>query len=86
MPTAAILQRAYETLHPGLLRYNTPVEMQEAIAGLDREFQRDRTLADAHPELRSGLEKTRSELLITPIWMEVYKQLISPHGDAAPSW
>ena len=44
----AVLRRAYETLHPGLYRYNTRAEMDEAFGALEAEFQRDRTLADAY--------------------------------------
>lgn len=44
----AILRRAYETLHPGLYRYNTREKMNEAIRILQADFQRDRTLAEAY--------------------------------------
>jgi hypothetical protein len=44
----AVLRRAYETLHPGLYRYNTRAEMDEAFRALEAEFQRDRTLADTY--------------------------------------
>ena len=44
---AALLRRAYETLHPGLLRYNTPAQIEAAFGALEREFQQDRTLAQA---------------------------------------
>jgi hypothetical protein len=44
----AILRRAYETLHPGLHRYNTRAEMDDAFRVLEGEFDRDRTLADAY--------------------------------------
>lgn len=44
----AILRQAYETLHPGLYRYNTAAQMDEAFRVLVKEFQRDRTLADAY--------------------------------------
>ncbi|MES1245996.1 MAG: S41 family peptidase [Acidobacteriota bacterium] len=44
----AILRRAYETLHPGLQRYNTPEQMDRAFRDLGLEFQRDRTLAEAY--------------------------------------
>jgi hypothetical protein len=43
-----ILRRAYLTLHPGLYRYNTRAEIDAAFDELDREFTRDRTLADAY--------------------------------------
>ncbi len=43
-----ILRRAYESLHPGLYRYNTPAQMDLAFQTLESEFQRDRTLADAY--------------------------------------
>ncbi len=45
---AALLRRAYETLHPGLQRYNTPAQLEAAFRALDDEFERDRTLADAY--------------------------------------
>jgi len=44
----AILRHAYEALHPGLYRYNTPAQMDAAFRALQNEFQRDRTLADAY--------------------------------------
>lgn len=45
---AAILRRAYEALHPGLHRYNTPAQIDAAFRALESEFQQDRTLADAY--------------------------------------
>jgi C-terminal processing protease CtpA/Prc len=45
---AALLRRAYQTLHPGLLRYNTPAQIDAAFGELQREFQQDRTLAQAY--------------------------------------
>jgi C-terminal processing protease CtpA/Prc len=45
---AAILRRAYETLHPGLYRYRSKAEIDAAFAQLDHEFSQDRTLADAY--------------------------------------
>jgi C-terminal processing protease CtpA/Prc len=44
----AILRRAYSALHPGLYRYSTPVQMEEAFRALEREFQHDRSLVDAY--------------------------------------
>lgn len=44
----AILRRAYETLHPGLHRYNTPAQIDAAFRALELEFQQDRTLAEAY--------------------------------------
>jgi len=44
----AILRRAYETLHPGLYRYNTPAQIDTAFRALELEFQQDRTLAEAY--------------------------------------
>lgn len=43
-----VLQRAYETLHPGLYRYNTPARMQARFAQLRATFATDRSLADAY--------------------------------------
>jgi len=45
---AVVLRRAYETLHPGLYRYRTKAQIDAAFAALDREFARDRTLAEAY--------------------------------------
>ena len=45
---AAVLRRAYQQLHPGLYRYRTRAQVDAAFAGLDREFARDRTLAEAY--------------------------------------
>lgn len=44
----AILQKAYETLHPGLYRYNTKAQMEEAFRVLSQEFEHDRSLAEAY--------------------------------------
>jgi hypothetical protein len=44
----AILRRAYEELHPGLLRYNTLAQADAAFGALRNEFQQDRTLAQAY--------------------------------------
>ena len=43
-----ILQQAYEALHPGLHRYNTPAQMRGHFDALRAEFDRDRTLGDAY--------------------------------------
>lgn len=43
-----VLQQAYEALHPGLYRYNTPEQMRAQFDQLRAEFYRDRTLGDAY--------------------------------------
>ncbi|MBK8233816.1 MAG: peptidase S41 [Candidatus Eisenbacteria bacterium] len=43
-----VLRRAYETLHPGLLRYNTPAQIDSAFDALEKEFGQDRTLGQAY--------------------------------------
>lgn len=43
----ALLRRSYETLHPGLYRYNTPARIAEAFDEVDRYFSEDRSVADA---------------------------------------
>jgi hypothetical protein len=45
---AALLRRAFEALHPGLYRDNTPAEIDAAFAQLNKTFARDRTLAEAY--------------------------------------
>jgi hypothetical protein len=45
---AALLREAYQTLHPGLYRYRTRAEMDQAFGTLEQEFSRDRTVADAY--------------------------------------
>lgn len=42
-----VLQQAYEALHPGLYRYNTPARMQAHFATLRRDFGHDQTLPQA---------------------------------------
>ena len=42
-----MLRRAWETMHPGLLRYNTEADIEAAFSGLDAFFQKDRTLKEA---------------------------------------
>lgn len=45
---AALLQRIYETLHPGLYRYNTRDEMAARFATLRRDLARPQSLASAY--------------------------------------
>lgn len=45
---ADLLRLAYESLHPGLHRYNTPEELEQAFRALRAEFQQDRSLGDAY--------------------------------------
>lgn len=47
----AVLKDAYETLHPGLLRYNTPAQVDTAFAATARTFASGATLAVAFREL-----------------------------------
>lgn len=44
---AGILRSAYEKLHPGLYRYNSKTEMDEAFAALNAHLNHDQTLQDA---------------------------------------
>ena len=44
----AILRRTFETLHPGLHRYNTPEQIEAAFHSLEVKFQQDQTLADTY--------------------------------------
>lgn len=44
----AILRRVFETLHPGLYRYNTPEQIEAAFRSLEVQFQQDRTLSQAY--------------------------------------
>lgn len=46
-----ILERAYRALHPGLLRYNTPAELDALFASTRAAFARDRSLGEAFVEL-----------------------------------
>lgn len=43
-----LLERTYTSLHPGLLRYNTPAQMAGHFAALRKEFARDRSLEEAY--------------------------------------
>lgn len=43
----AVLRKAFEELHPGLYRYNTPAQMAGRFAALESEFGRDLTLEEA---------------------------------------
>lgn len=45
---ARVLRSALEELHPGLLRYNTPAQVERAFARLERTFSRDRSLPEAY--------------------------------------
>ncbi len=44
---AAILRRAYESLHPGLTRYNTPAQLDEHFRVLQAALDRDQPLSSA---------------------------------------
>ena len=44
---ASLLRRAYEELHPGLYRYSSKAEMNQAFTTLNESLGRDQTLADA---------------------------------------
>lgn len=44
---AALLRRVYETLHPGLYRYNSPRQMNLEFAELNRRLNHDQTLQEA---------------------------------------
>lgn len=43
-----VLQRAFESLHPGLLRYNTPDQMRQNFAALRNALDGDRSVAQAY--------------------------------------
>ena len=45
---AAVLRRAYETLHPGLLRYNTPEQMSAHFDALNQALSLDQSLQQAY--------------------------------------
>jgi len=68
----ALLRRAYETLHPGLLRYNTPAQIGAAFSALELEFKQDRTLAQTY----SGILGLRSQGEVRPH----VSQLLQPDG------
>lgn len=55
----AILRQAYETLHPGLYRYNTKEQMSAHFDALEKEFSRDRTLAEAYLSISIFLAKIK---------------------------
>jgi hypothetical protein len=55
----AILHRAYETLHPGLYRYNTPSQMAAAFEALGRAWDRDQTIGEAYLSLSRFLAGVR---------------------------
>ncbi len=44
----ALLQRAYETLHPGLRRYNTPAQLDQHFKVLQDALNHDQPLQDAY--------------------------------------
>lgn len=44
----SILRQAYETLHPGLYRYNTKAEMDAKFEALGKQFQRDLSQREAY--------------------------------------
>jgi hypothetical protein len=56
---ADVLQRVYETAHPGLYRYNTKEQMNGHFARLRAEFARDRTLAEAYVAISQFLARVK---------------------------
>lgn len=54
-----VLQQAYQALHPGLHRYNTPAQMQAHFDALRAKFARDRTLAETFLALSRFTAKIR---------------------------
>lgn len=54
-----LLQRAYETLHPGLYRYNSPETMRGHFAVLRAALHGDRTLAETYLALSEFAAKVR---------------------------
>lgn len=55
----AILRRAYEALHPGLYRYNTPAQISAGFDGLDRTWSKPQSRADAYLSLSKFLATIR---------------------------
>lgn len=55
----AILRQAYETLHPGLYRYNSKEHMDQQFEALAVEFGHDRTLAEAYLAISIFLAKVK---------------------------
>jgi hypothetical protein len=55
----AILRRAYTEMHPGLLRYNTPEQVEASFRALEAEFARDRPLGEAYRALSVFLATIR---------------------------
>ena len=56
---AMILRSAYETLHPGLYRYNSKRQINVAFAALDKELDHDRTLQEAFVAFSEFAAKVR---------------------------
>jgi hypothetical protein len=54
-----VLQRVYESAHPGLYRYNTKAQMDGHFAALRAHFARDRTLADSYIAFSQFLAKVK---------------------------
>jgi Peptidase family S41 len=55
----AILRRAYETLHPGLYRYNTPMQIAAGFANLERAWSQPQSRSDAYLSLSRFLATIR---------------------------
>jgi hypothetical protein len=55
----ALLRRAFETLHPGLYRYNSPAQMAARFDALDERFSQPQTLAEAYLGLSALLASIR---------------------------
>jgi hypothetical protein len=56
---AAILRRAFETMHPGLLRYNSARRMENRFEAFETAWSRDQTLAEAYLSVSGFLSEVR---------------------------
>jgi hypothetical protein len=54
-----VLQRVYESMHPGLYRYNSKAQMAANFSELRSDFDHDQTLADAYLALSRFTAKVR---------------------------
>lgn len=54
-----VLENTYKALHPGIYRYNSPAQLDEAFSKLRRYFSRDRTLTESYLALSEFLAKIK---------------------------
>ena len=82
----AIMKKAYLALHPGLYRFNDTASMQAAFDDLEKQLQRDMTLAEAYLAFSRFLAQIKCGHTYANFWNqpEVVQQELFHQADKVP--